>query len=314
MSHWLLARGVRAAAWAPRPPPRVVRGDATRAEDVDRALALARGGAGARLADAIITDPPYCLLERRQRDGSLRAPSRSARARPIHAPSGVTRFESVAAHAAFTRAWLAVALPRLRPGGVLAVWTNPLGRGAVAAAASAAACTTIGEFVWARSARAGQRVGGAGAVAAGTGDVFLRAYESALVFRKGGEVDVDVDRVRGDDARVPWAVVSGYREGEDDDEGEDDGEGGLGERGGGECRSDAREPRHPHAKPRAAMEPLVRSWSARGDVVLDPFAGSGGCVAAAVACGRDGVGLEADGEWAERAAAAAAAAEQRPWH
>jgi site-specific DNA-methyltransferase (adenine-specific) len=51
---------------------------------------------------------------------------------------------------------------------------------------------------------------------------------------------------------------------------------------------------HPTQKPVAALAPLVRSFSLLGDLVLDPFAGSGSSCAAALLAGRKYLGIELD--------------------
>ncbi|VXC84219.1 DNA methyltransferase [Sphingomonas sp. 8AM] len=51
---------------------------------------------------------------------------------------------------------------------------------------------------------------------------------------------------------------------------------------------------HPTQKPVEALTPLVEAFTRRGDLVLDPFSGSGSTLAAARALGRDWVGVELD--------------------
>jgi len=51
---------------------------------------------------------------------------------------------------------------------------------------------------------------------------------------------------------------------------------------------------HPTQKPVAALVPLVRSFSVPGDLVLDPFAGSGSSCAAALLTDRKYLGIEMD--------------------
>lgn len=51
---------------------------------------------------------------------------------------------------------------------------------------------------------------------------------------------------------------------------------------------------HPTAKPLDLVEWLVRSYSNAGDVVLDPFVGSGTTLAASLLAGRLGIGCEID--------------------
>lgn len=60
---------------------------------------------------------------------------------------------------------------------------------------------------------------------------------------------------------------------------------------------------HPTQKPVDSLVPLIRAFTQPGEVVLDPFAGSGSTLAAAVACGRSYVGIELDAGYHAAAAA-----------
>ena len=51
---------------------------------------------------------------------------------------------------------------------------------------------------------------------------------------------------------------------------------------------------HPTQKPVEALRPLIEAFSWPGELVLDPFSGSGSTLAAAQALGRDWVGIELD--------------------
>ena len=54
---------------------------------------------------------------------------------------------------------------------------------------------------------------------------------------------------------------------------------------------------HPTQKPLALLQKLVKSYSNVGDVVLDPFAGSGSTGVAAILEGRKFIGMELDAEY-----------------
>lgn len=60
---------------------------------------------------------------------------------------------------------------------------------------------------------------------------------------------------------------------------------------------------HPTQKPVVALAPLVRSFSLPGELVLDPFAGSGSSCAAAMLTGRRYIGIELDAEYFSHASA-----------
>jgi len=69
---------------------------------------------------------------------------------------------------------------------------------------------------------------------------------------------------------------------------------------------------HPTQKPEALLHRVLLSCTAPGDVVLDPFLGSGTTAAVAKRLGRRFVGLERDGAYADAAAARIASVEPLP--
>ncbi len=60
---------------------------------------------------------------------------------------------------------------------------------------------------------------------------------------------------------------------------------------------------HPTQKPVVALAPLIRSFTLPGELVLDPFAGSGSSCAAALLTGRRYIGMELDTEYFQHASA-----------
>ncbi len=60
---------------------------------------------------------------------------------------------------------------------------------------------------------------------------------------------------------------------------------------------------HPTEKPVELIQALLEQSTARGDLVVDPFAGSGSTLAACQRTGRNGVGFELDADHYERAKA-----------
>jgi len=223
------------------------------------------GAAG--FADLLLTDPPFCLLTRRRESGAPRDPK--PRARKNDAP-GVRRFDTVAEYAGFSRSWLQHALPRLRPTGAAVIFTNALGRPPLLAAAAAHGFSLCAAVPWAKLP---------GARADAGRETLLRVYEWALVLARGAPLPPGRPHSAGPSlASGALALVSGFHD-------------ALGEPHA-----------HPHAKPFAALEPLLREFSRPGDVVLDPFSGSGAIPAAAAALGRVGRGCELRAEWAAAAA------------
>ncbi|MFC1420778.1 DNA-methyltransferase [Streptacidiphilus cavernicola] len=68
--------------------------------------------------------------------------------------------------------------------------------------------------------------------------------------------------------------------------------------------------RHPTEKPVALMSQLIESSSVRGDLVVDPCAGSGSTLVAAILEGRRAFGVEIDRKYAELAVTRIKAAEK----
>ncbi len=59
--------------------------------------------------------------------------------------------------------------------------------------------------------------------------------------------------------------------------------------------------RHPTEKPLVAMMLLVEAFSAPGEIVLDPFVGSGTTAVAAKQCGRRYIGIDIEPVYAQQA-------------
>ncbi|MHB8873055.1 MAG: DNA-methyltransferase [Myxococcaceae bacterium] len=171
------------------------------------------------------------------------------------------RFESVREYRGFTEAWLPRAIGHLTQSAPLVIWTNFLGKEPILTTARAAGYGHLeGEFVWAK--RTTLHDGN---------EQLLRVYEVALVLWREAPPPLP----RSAPPKV-WAVVAGY-----DDEADAFGA-------------------HPHHKPFGVLDPLVRTYSAEGALVLEPFAGSGSIPAAALKLGRKVACLEVMPEWAER--------------
>lgn len=173
------------------------------------------------------------------------------------------RFESVREYRAFTRDWMRRALPHLAGGRPLVIWTNFLGKAPIAETARELGYPALwGEFVWGKRSREG-----------GGNEQLVRVYEVALVLGRAPPAAPSPGDPPG-----CWSAITGY-----DDEAE------------GPAWGD-----HPHHKPFSALEPLVRAYSAPGERVLDPFAGSGSIPVAAARLGREVACLEKLPEWADR--------------
>jgi len=231
--------------------PRCTQGDATNPQTWAQAL-------GGRKADVLLSDPPYCLLTRRRKDGDLRDPKNKKIDR-----GPVRRFENVREFRDFTKKWLERAMPHLAVDAPIVLWMNLLGREPMTAACRELGYGHVrGEFVWGKKTREGN-----------SGEEILRVVETALVFTKTAGAALTPA-----DPAIPWSAVAGY-----DDDGEAEAWGS-----------------HPNHKPFGVLEPLVRTWSRPGQLIVDPFAGSGSIPAAALRLGRDTACIELEPEWAER--------------
>lgn len=185
----------------------------------------------------------------------------------------VQRFESVRDYRAFTEAWLKHAAAHVD--GPFVVWSNLLGKEPIIAAAKALGWSHLwGEFTWAKRTRPSN-----------SGEELLRVVEVAVVMSRTPR-----PLEKNDDAALPWAVVAGY---------DDDGQA-------------ARFGNHPNHKPFGVLEPLIRTYSRPGDLVVDPFAGSGSIPAAALALGRQTACIERDPSWAARVTSRLSSIEPSP--
>ncbi|MBX5481733.1 MAG: site-specific DNA-methyltransferase [Myxococcaceae bacterium] len=173
------------------------------------------------------------------------------------------RFESVRDYRTFTGQWLPLAVEHLQPHAPLVIWTNFLGKEPIVSTARKLGFAhTLGEFVWAKRTRN-----------VNANEQVLRVYEVALVLSRTPPPPPDLSK-----PPLPWSVVTGY-----DDEGE-------GVKWGA----------HPHHKPFSSIAPLLLTWSRPGDLVLDPFAGSGSIPVASVRLQRRTACLEKEPEWVAR--------------
>lgn len=175
----------------------------------------------------------------------------------------VLRFETVRDYRLFTEAWLPKAVGHLASGAPLCLWTNFLGKEPLLSVARSLGYANLwGELLWAKPTT--DRAGG---------EQFLRVYETALLLGTK-----PLPALRPEDLPRTWSAVAGYDE---------DGEA-------------ARFGSHPHHKPFSVLEPLIRAWSRPGDLLLDPFAGSGSIPAAARRLSRRCASMEADPTFAAR--------------
>jgi site-specific DNA-methyltransferase (adenine-specific) len=208
----------------------------------------------------LLLTDPPYCLLRRRRKGG---DDREPRAGRKIDRQPIHRFDDVRAYRHFTTEWLPAAAASVVDNGTVVVWTNFLGRAPILSVAADAGFPILaGEFTWAKLSREG-----------GGNERLARIYEVALVLRRA-----PLPRPGPEQPSLPWAVVAGY-----DEEGE-------AERWGS----------HANHKPFGVLEPLLRTWSRPGDLVLDCFAGSGSIPAAALQLGREVACIEVEATWAVR--------------
>ena len=227
----------------------------------DSTISATYSGFEGRLADVMITDPPYCLLHRRRKGGDLRDPKKIIR--KLDNDDAVRRFNDLAEYTTFTKSWMRACHGSLKPQADLIIWSNALGKQPIQRCCNELGYAMIGEYLWAKHTKNVEP----GALRS---EVLLRVYESALIFRHRSKEAVQRSRA------IPWSVVTGYHD---------------------ECASSAHP--HPCRKPVIAIEPLVLSWSRPDDLVLDPFVGSGGIVEACLSSGRSVIGVEILPQWSK---------------
>ena len=210
---------------------------------------------GACQVPLLHADPPYCLLQRRNRKGQARS---AKRVKIDH--ESVRRYDNMAEYHRFTERWLSPALSCVAENGTAVIWTNLLGREPLVAVAGACGFALHGTYLWAKLGKAGN-----------SGEKLARLYEVALIFGRGAP-----PVLAAGDSSPPRHFISGY-----DVEGE-----------AGRWES------HPNHKPFSVLEPLIRYYSRPGDIVLEPFSGSGSTAAAAATLGRVARVLELREQWA----------------
>lgn len=288
----------------------VINGDSCRPETF---LEL---GLESNRADILITDPPYCLLNRRRKSGELRDPKKVVK--KIDNQPTVPKYDNIAEYRAFTRQWLRTCVENgLKPSAPLIIWTNALGKATIVNSCKELSYNLRGEYLWAK------RTDTKGLSENSTkNEVMLRVYETALVFQHSSESpsteeEVRVQRIR--DASLPWSVVTGYHDSKESSDSDttantdDDAVSGASDSdSGGDAPSSKTSPRrpsphryftpsdHPCHKPLAALFPLVSTWSKPGNLVLDPFSGSGAIALCVLRAGEDRSvrGVEIVEQWA----------------
>ena len=169
---------------------------------------------------------------------------------------------------AFNEAWIDEALRYLVNGGVLATFIDWRGLGSVMQAASAARLAQLNLIVWSKTN-------------AGMGSLYRSHHELLPLFKKGDAPhvnNVDLGRKSGRSRTNVWTYPGASSLGSDARRGLQD---------------------HPTVKPVAMLADALLDLTHRGEVVLDPFLGSGSTLIAAEQTGRVCRGVEIDSRYVD---------------
>lgn len=245
-----------------------------------------------RSIHGVVTDPPYGLVEytakekaklRAGRGGVWRIPPSFDGHRRSPLPRfTVLRQPELEELRAFFRTWAAALLPVLVPGAHLMVASNPLVSHVVSGALTEAGFERRGEIVrLVMTMRGGDRPKNAHQEFPDVSVMPRSMWEPWLLYRRPleGRVQDNLRKWRTGGLRR----VSGSRP--------------FGDviRSRPTPASERAIANHPSLKPQEFLRQVVRAVLPTGEgVVLDPFAGSGSTLAAALAVGYDGVGVELD--------------------
>jgi site-specific DNA-methyltransferase (adenine-specific) len=210
-------------------------------------------------AKLIFADPPYCLLTRRNKKTGVLRDPKKAKVNH----EAVTRFENVKIYRTFSEKWMSCAIEYLDKDGTFAIWTNFLGKKPIHETALKLGLHFHGEFIWGKLTKE-----------TSGNETNVRVYEVVLLFKRLPKENLTP---LVDAPYIPTSVITHY-----DEEGE-----------AGDFNN------HPNHKPFSSLEPIIRTYSKKGDRVLDPFTGSGSTPAAAVLLGRNISGIELREEWAK---------------
>lgn len=232
--------------------------------------------------DLIFADPPYNL----QLQGELKRPDES---RVDAVDDAWDQFESFSAYDAFTRAWLNAARRVLKPNGTVWVIGSYHNIFRVGATMQDLGFWILNDVIWRKSnpmpnfrgrrfTNAHETLIWAARDASAKGYVFN--YEAL----KGGNEDVQV--------RSDWLIPLCT--------------------GSERLKDNAGRKTHPTQKPEALLARVLLSASRPGDVVLDPFLGSGTSAAVAKRLRRRFIGIERDETYAAAAQARIDAVEPLP--
>ena len=223
--------------------------------------------------DVIFADPPYNL----QLDGDLHRPDQS---RVAAVDDAWDQFESFEAYDAFTRAWLLAARRVLKPNGTIWVIGSYHNIFRVGAKLQDLGFWILNDVIWRKT----------NPMPNFRGRRFQNAHETLIWASrdqqgKGYTFNYDAMKAANDDLqmRTDWLFPICT---------------------GGERLKDANGDKvHPTQKPEALLARILMASTKPGDVVLDPFFGSGTTGAVAKRLGRHFVGIEREQSYIDAATA-----------
>ncbi len=221
--------------------------------------------------DVIFADPPYNL----QLEGTLHRPDQS---RVDAVDDEWDQFESFAAYDAFTRAWMLAARRVLKPNGTIWVIGSYHNIFRVGSVMQDLGYWFLNDIVWRKS----------NPMPNFRGRRFQNAHETMIwasrdKSSKGYTFNYEAMKAANDDLqmRSDWLfpICTGKER----------------------LKTDEGDKLHPTQKPEALLARIIMSSTKPGDVVLDPFFGSGTTGAVAKRLGRHFVGIEREDSYIEAA-------------
>lgn len=245
---------------------------------------------------AVVTDPPFGLVEYTPKEQAKLRDGRGGiwRIPPSydgHKRAPLPRFTTLSAKdlsalREFFQRWARALVPVLVPGAHVAIASNPLLSYVISEAASDAGFERRGQIVrLVMTMRGGDRPKNAHHEFPSVSVMPRSLYEPWLLFRKPleGRVQDNLRKWktgglrRTSDKRPFCDVIASSPT----------------------RASERRLANHPSLKPQAFLRQVVRAVLPLGEgIILDPFAGSGSTLAAAIAVGYDSIGIEKDRDYA----------------
>ncbi|WP_292287372.1 site-specific DNA-methyltransferase [Marivita sp.] len=221
--------------------------------------------------DLIFADPPYNLQLR----GDLHRPDNS---RVDAVDDDWDQFSSFKAYDEFTRAWLKAARRLLKPDGAIWVIGSYHNIFRVGAALQDEGYWILNDVVWRKS----------NPMPNFRGKRFTNAHETMIWASKseGAKYTFNYEALKalndGIQMRSDWVLPICN--------------------GGERLKDEAGEKTHPTQKPQALLHRILVGATKPGDIVLDPFFGTGTTGAVAKMLGRDWIGIERDEKYRDAAA------------